>query len=1060
MKLNLKRLLSFLLALMLAAPGTGMYASAAAAMQENEADLLAQASIVSSEPVDGIYTMGFSVTQNPQPYYENYKVNKVIFVFSYDSDLVIPVDPTNPSNTVDIANADTSTKSPFIFNSSNFPREKAEVMWKVDENSKRTIVRVAVESVPSEGISMKELTEVFSFSYKMNGTGKQGMFQIESDSNTIKDMYPVKNFYQSDAAGILISNLWTNRQNLQYFNPASRAGGNTIILTEFSYPGCAGNEMDKINIYCQNPTVSFPEENSSWTPSTFIAIKQNADGVRIPFTDEDKAEWSFVCQNEKVEKLRQEDKDKKVDLIGDAPRVRKLMLKTGAYDYHYKGNNYYDLTVKINGITSESAKVNLMRNYYNPLTMVECVVTGEGMKPYTYYFPLEPDDPDSTVIASQGLCVIPNPQLNKNVTYIFDFRFRSDAFDEEPFMPQGENQFQFINIYGPIVNSNSYAYYDRANHSSQIANESPGSGPIKIAGSCISNYHSSNFTSILTFRMSQTKEQYNQIILEAHTTSDANKVASPGKYTFNLKAITNSSNSNKVDSPKQKYTWSMDFFLTDIAYTWPDRFTDDTPLTMKPDQTYQELLDELKSQGTEANPFFAAKAALISDSSKTFAGEVTVLEPDKVPVSARDNYVTFRFTVTDEGDYKGKIVEFRKLVQVGALPTEAVDATITKVDGKDYDNKPIELEVTKAALRNAQSLQDIGFPGSVTLAWSDKDSTAVTGSDLKFDASLDDLKALSIGDTKTVNFVKPGDNITLTNSLSVKVKVVPTGLGGGAAQIGLPAETTWTYNGKPQTPEPTVTVDGSTLVKDQDYTVSYENNVNAGTAKVIVTGKGDYTGKVEKEFTIAKRSLGKLTIKGNPKLNPVPVGSVLIPEFVDGLDPNLVTWEWLRENPGKPDEPIAAKHTYVPVLADAGHKITVKATPKDANNFDITSTASCYVDVIVPVSGRVYIQAMPASGGDNKIGAGATLKAVITPEYPESVQWDYQWKINDTPVAGATNDTYTLPDNIGSDSQVTVTVTPKAGAPASGGLDSSTEITTGKEPLPIEKVEVTGNPEP
>ena len=44
-----------------------------------------------------------------------------------------------------------------------------------------------------------------------------------------------------------------------------------------------------------------------------------------------------------------------------------------------------------------------------------------------------------------------------------------------------------------------------------------------------------------------------------------------------------------------------------------------------------------------------------------------------------------------------------------------------------------------------------------------------------------------------------------------------------------------------------------TLIEDTDYTLSYENNVNAGTAKVIITAKGDfYAGEVEIEFTINK----------------------------------------------------------------------------------------------------------------------------------------------------------------------------------------------------------------
>ncbi len=37
---------------------------------------------------------------------------------------------------------------------------------------------------------------------------------------------------------------------------------------------------------------------------------------------------------------------------------------------------------------------------------------------------------------------------------------------------------------------------------------------------------------------------------------------------------------------------------------------------------------------------------------------------------------------------------------------------------------------------------------------------------------------------------------------------------------------------------------------DKDYTVAYRKNIHIGTAAVIVTGKGDYSGSVTKKFTI------------------------------------------------------------------------------------------------------------------------------------------------------------------------------------------------------------------
>ena len=63
------------------------------------------------------------------------------------------------------------------------------------------------------------------------------------------------------------------------------------------------------------------------------------------------------------------------------------------------------------------------------------------------------------------------------------------------------------------------------------------------------------------------------------------------------------------------------------------------------------------------------------------------------------------------------------------------------------------------------------------------------------------------------------------------------------------SQTSYTYDGKAK--EPAVTVaKGTEKLRGTDFTVKYENNINPGTAKAIVTGAGGYTGTVTKEFTI------------------------------------------------------------------------------------------------------------------------------------------------------------------------------------------------------------------
>lgn len=71
------------------------------------------------------------------------------------------------------------------------------------------------------------------------------------------------------------------------------------------------------------------------------------------------------------------------------------------------------------------------------------------------------------------------------------------------------------------------------------------------------------------------------------------------------------------------------------------------------------------------------------------------------------------------------------------------------------------------------------------------------------------------------------------------------------------------YNGEAQEPKVEVKdTKGTTLTLNEDYTVEYSNNTNAGTGTVIITGKGNYTGTVTKQFTIEKDNI-KIEVSDN-----------------------------------------------------------------------------------------------------------------------------------------------------------------------------------------------------
>lgn len=76
-------------------------------------------------------------------------------------------------------------------------------------------------------------------------------------------------------------------------------------------------------------------------------------------------------------------------------------------------------------------------------------------------------------------------------------------------------------------------------------------------------------------------------------------------------------------------------------------------------------------------------------------------------------------------------------------------------------------------------------------------------------------------------------------------------IGGIDISAALVTATTQTYSGSAKTPIPTVTLNGS-IIDSVNYTVTYSNNVNAGTANIVITGKGDYFGTARGVFTINK----------------------------------------------------------------------------------------------------------------------------------------------------------------------------------------------------------------
>lgn len=312
-----------------------------------------------------------------------------------------------------------------------------------------------------------------------------------------------------------------------------------------------------------------------------------------------------------------------------------------------------------------------------------------------------------------------------------------------------------------------------------------------------------------------------------------------------------------------------------------------------------------------------------------------------------------------------------------------------------------------------------------TYAYTDKDGRAVNG------------KPVNAGEyTVTVTV----ENDSYKGSQTAKLTVEPKPLADN--MVTLPADTTYTYNKKPHTPTPTV-VDGETTLRaNTDYTVSYEDNVNAGTATVTVTGKGNYGGTATATFTIDKASLAELkpTILGTAQ-----VGNVLTASL-SGVAYEELNWILVYDG-----EDIELGGNFSVELApmDSNKTIAVKAVAVEDGNYEGETQVSDTTTVAkFTVAGFVYVTETNVTGGtEGKIEPGDVLTAdpdlnVYMGEDAEP-WYTFQWYNDGQAIDGATEAAYTVAQG---DKTLTVTVTPNEdfnGSVTSAPIEVGKTVLTG-----------------
>ncbi|MCM1424972.1 MAG: BspA family leucine-rich repeat surface protein, partial [bacterium] len=185
--------------------------------------------------------------------------------------------------------------------------------------------------------------------------------------------------------------------------------------------------------------------------------------------------------------------------------------------------------------------------------------------------------------------------------------------------------------------------------------------------------------------------------------------------------------------------------------------------------------------------------------------------------------------------------------------------------------------------------------------------------------------------TLTVTYT-PSGGTPLTVEIKLRVTLLLTAENVG---ITLP-QAQYPYTAAEQKPVPAVTLqkagaDACELAAEEDYEVSYRNNIHAGdTAEVIITGKGVYSGSVSKAFTITPAPLTitaeDMTIGAGEELRPeeYPYTATLLGRDRLTKEPSF-TFTW---NGTAADGEQNAQADGVPV--DTSRLGSYTVTPKDA----------------------------------------------------------------------------------------------------------------------------------
>ena len=176
------------------------------------------------------------------------------------------------------------------------------------------------------------------------------------------------------------------------------------------------------------------------------------------------------------------------------------------------------------------------------------------------------------------------------------------------------------------------------------------------------------------------------------------------------------------------------------------------------------------------------------------------------------------------------------------IPTGLAESVILYKNNKEVLKQPIglvaEKEKTTYEWGEDLALDDL----SVSIRYMDESREAVSD----YTTNADSIDMSEPGEKKL--HIVYGD-------MTADVKITVTAKQLDDTNITFNVLPEYTYDGKEKTPAVEVYYNGQMLVPEVNYTVSYENNKDAGQGTVWITGQDRYAGTVKAEFTIQKAVL-------------------------------------------------------------------------------------------------------------------------------------------------------------------------------------------------------------